>query len=127
MDIYAKPSNPAIRPREGAAVNTDQWLVRSTIYEAWNRALKRLESEKLAEKLARDSLAINSSSDQDDGTVARESSKTHVEIRQALRARSDSHWYPSKKATTLALSTIKSNEIINLTLKLVKWLEWSTN
>ncbi len=39
---------------------------------------KRLESEKLAEKLARDSLDINSNSDKVDGTVAWESVKTCV-------------------------------------------------
>jgi hypothetical protein len=34
---------------------------------------KRLESKKLAEKLTRDLLDINSNSDKDNGTVARES------------------------------------------------------
>ena len=46
------------------------------IKEAQNWALKRLESEKLAEKLMRDSLYINSNIDKDNGTVARESVKT---------------------------------------------------
>ena len=33
-------------------------------------------------------------------------------IRQALWAQFDSHWYPSKKATTLALNITKTNEIV---------------
>ena len=39
---------------------------------------KRLNSEKLAEKLACEPLDINSNSDKDDGTVAWESVKTRV-------------------------------------------------
>ena len=42
-----------------------------------NQALKRPESKKLAEKLARDLLDIDSDSDEDNGTVAQESVKTH--------------------------------------------------
>ncbi len=39
---------------------------------------KRLESKKLAEKLACDLLDIDSNSDEDDGTVARESVKSCI-------------------------------------------------
>ena len=39
---------------------------------------KRLESEKLVKKLMHDLLDINSNSDKDNGTVARESVKTRV-------------------------------------------------
>ena len=46
------------------------------ILEAWNQALKRLESKKLAEKLVRDLSDIDSNSDKAAGTIARESVKT---------------------------------------------------
>jgi hypothetical protein len=39
---------------------------------------KKLESDKLTEKLTRDLLDINSNSVEDDGTVAQESVKTRV-------------------------------------------------